>query len=157
MSSEDIHDLLYEIKEFIKKIIPQIVHSELQKIKKELSIEKSREIEEYEIPVLSPEETSRLSLPAIDFFGLSEFLKAVANSDRLKILFALNETSMYFSDIAALTNLGSGPLNHHISKLLNEGLISQERSRGKYFITPRGRRVISLLLKMHELLGGNEK
>jgi len=63
--------------------------------------------------------------------------------------------------------MGPSSLRHHLSRLQSLGFVVQERSRGKYLITPRGIAALILLAYLYrrvieeygikKILGGDEK
>ena len=81
----------------------------------------------------------------LDPIAASKALAALANEGRLYLLKLLFYQGRYFSELEELTSLNPSPLNFHLAKLVNEGLVMQERSRGRYIITPRGRVVLGLI------------
>ncbi len=80
---------------------------------------------------------------------VSELLKYLTHEVRLKILAVLAERgSCQFSELASLVNVkSSSKLSFHLSKLREIGLISVGRG-GLYYITPRGKRVLSKVVEM---------
>ncbi len=80
----------------------------------------------------------------IDPAEVSDAMVVLANPDRIKLLQYLYRQGRYFSELEEKLHLGPSSLRHHLSKLISSGLIEQERSRGKYFITRRG--VAALIL-----------
>lgn len=77
--------------------------------------------------------------------GAAQALTVIANDIRIKILKMLYKEGKYFSDIEQATGLNPSPLNFHLSKLLHAGFIAQERARGRYIITQKGRVVLTLI------------
>ena len=86
----------------------------------------------------------------IDPAEVSDALVTLANPDRIKILQSLYERDRYFSELEENLRLGPSSLRHHLSKLMNGGLITQERSRGKYSITNKGIAALILLSYLYE-------
>jgi len=127
-----------ELRRIIKEVMEKYVNGMMETIIREVN------------RAISEKETTKKHY--VSYQNLATFLKALANEDRLKILFSLKAGSLYFSDLQSITGLGSGPLTHHLSRLQSEGLIIQERSRGKYVISPKGRRTLHFLENLMEVL-----
>ncbi|MGQ4833645.1 MAG: ArsR/SmtB family transcription factor [Candidatus Asgardarchaeia archaeon] len=81
----------------------------------------------------------------LDPVEASKMLSALANDVRLLILKLLFYQGRYFSELEEITGLNPSPLNFHLAKLMEVGLIKQERSRGRYIITNAGQVVIILI------------
>ncbi len=81
----------------------------------------------------------------LDPVEASKMLSALANDIRLLILKLLFYQGRYFSELEEITGLNPSPLNFHLAKLIEAGLIKQERSRGRYVITSAGQVVIILI------------
>jgi len=77
--------------------------------------------------------------------GAAQALTVIANDARIKILKMLYYDGKYFSDIEHETGLNPSPLNFHLTKLMQAGLISQEKARGRYIITQKGKVVLTLI------------
>jgi len=86
----------------------------------------------------------------IDPTEVSDAMVILANPDRIKLLQYLYEKDRYFSELEDYLRLGPSSLRHHLSKLINGGLISQERSRGKYSITRKGVAALILISYLYE-------
>ncbi len=93
----------------------------------------------------------------IDATTVSDSIVVLANPDRIKILKLLYYGDRYFSELEEELGLGPSSLRHHLSKLMEGRLITQERMRGKYSITNRGIAALVLLAYLYErILGGGE-
>ena len=103
--------------------------------------------------------TNRLKklIKKIDPTEVSDAIVVLANPDRIKILQFLYGADRYFSELEEYLRLGPSSLRHHLSKLLNGGLITQERSRGKYSITKRGIAALILIAYLYDKILKNMK
>lgn len=81
----------------------------------------------------------------LDPVEASKTLAALANDIRLLILKLLFYQGRYFSELEEITGLNPSPLNFHLAKLIEAGLVVQERARGRYIITRPGQVIIVLI------------
>ncbi len=81
---------------------------------------------------------------------ISDAMVVLANPDRIRILQFLYEKDRYFSELEEHLRLGPSSLRHHLSKLLDGGLVIQERSRGKYSISKRGVAALILIAYLYD-------
>lgn len=81
---------------------------------------------------------------------VAETLSVLSNPDRLTILKLLYKQDRYFSELEDILEIGPSSLRHHLSRLINAGLVKQERSRGKYAITRRGIAALILSSYLHK-------
>ena len=81
---------------------------------------------------------------------ISDAMVVLANPDRIRILQFLYEKDRYFSELEEYLRLGPSSLRHHLSKLLDGGLVIQERSRGKYSISKRGIAALILIAYLYD-------
>ena len=73
---------------------------------------------------------------------------ALSSPQKVSLLRALlNLESESAASLGAATNLSTGSLYHHLRDLMHAGLIGQA-ARNQYQITPRGQRVLLLLLAL---------
>jgi len=73
---------------------------------------------------------------------------ALSSPQKVGLLRALlGHPSESAADLGAAAHLSTGSLYHHLRDLMHAGLIAQE-SRNRYQITPRGQRVLLLLLAL---------
>lgn len=82
----------------------------------------------------------------------AEILKGLANPIRIMILNRLTEEGLYYTDIEKMTRLPPATLNFHLRMLKSSYLIYQDSSRGKYFITELGERLLELLEQLADTL-----
>jgi len=120
---------------------------EVKRLKQEIEELKRRE-------GIRPE---RKSVMEIDPELLAEFFSVFSSPERILILKLLWERDRYFSEFESVLGLGPSSLRHHLSKLQRFGLVIQERARGKYVISQRGREVYSFILEAYNrfLRGGS--
>lgn len=126
---------LDEIKELLIKLAIRI-----ERLEEEVARLKSR---------LHGEETKREEASDIDPEALAEFLSVLSSPERILILKLLSERDRYFSELEEELGLGPSSLRHHLSKLMSSGLVVQERARGKYKISERGRVVFRVLVDLY--------
>jgi biotin operon repressor len=72
---------------------------------------------------------------------LVSFFKALADSNRLKIIGLLAEKSYSVEELAALLNLKPSTVSHHLSKLSEAGLV-QSRAESYYSVYQLDRKVL---------------
>lgn len=84
------------------------------------------------------------TIKTFDTGNLANLLGTLASPERLEILKFLNEAGRYYTDIGEKVDLGPSSLKFHLGKLKDNDLINQERSRGKYFITEKGKSALRL-------------
>ncbi|MCR8433280.1 MAG: ArsR family transcriptional regulator [Candidatus Korarchaeota archaeon] len=88
---------------------------------------------------------------------LAEFFGVLSSPERIMILELLWERDRYFTELESILELGPSSLKHHLSKLQRFNLVLQERSRGKYVISDKGKEVYSLIVDVHKKFLQGEK
>lgn len=83
---------------------------------------------------------------------MSEILEPVSNNQRLDILRAVAFETKCFSAFSELTGLRGGNLLFHLQKLMDSGLILQQRERGDYMITEKGFKILLGLQEIYSSL-----
>jgi DNA-binding transcriptional ArsR family regulator len=84
--------------------------------------------------------------PAYDIEKLvNHVFKPLSHPIRLMILVELNKSSLGFSDLSEKTGTRGGHLLFHLDQLIETGLVVQNRKKGDYNISYRGRDVLSSL------------
>jgi DNA-binding transcriptional ArsR family regulator len=83
---------------------------------------------------------------------MSEILEPVSNNQRLEILRAVAFETKSFSAFSGLTGLRGGNLLFHLQKLMDNGLILQQRERGDYMITEKGFKILQGLQEIYSSL-----
>ncbi|MCW4021399.1 MAG: winged helix-turn-helix domain-containing protein [Candidatus Bathyarchaeota archaeon] len=76
---------------------------------------------------------------------LAGTFKAMAYPQRIRILQALSEKGMYFSELSKLTGLKTTALNNNLNILMDAELIMQEHRRGRYLATETGKQMLQTL------------
>ena len=89
---------------------------------------------------------------ALDPLDIENDLKILASKERLYILKLLFREGKYFTELEEYTGLNPSPLTFHLSKLMEAGFISQEKTRGRYLITTKGRVALMLLGYLHQFM-----
>ena len=79
---------------------------------------------------------------------IHKILSSLSSKVRLRILRVLWQESLQFSEIEENISIKGGHLQFHIGKLKEEGLVKQEKNRGKYLITQKGRKIIVIINKI---------
>jgi len=121
--------------------------SEIEKLKREIAELKRQRKVEYE-------ERPRIDVnPEL----LAEFFSVFSSPERIMILKLLWERDRYFSEFESVLGLGPSSLRHHLSKLQRFGLVLQERARGKYVISERGRDVYLFIVDAYNRFLRGEK
>lgn len=82
----------------------------------------------------------------------ADILSTLASPERLQILKLLKKKGRYYTELSKKVGLGPSSLKFHLGKLKTANLITQERSRGKYFITEKGETAIRLAAYLGTLL-----
>jgi len=76
---------------------------------------------------------------------IAKLFLALSSPIRIKILRALWKDDRYFLEIAEMLNILHSAAHFHLKKLSEQGLVSQERDRGKYVITQAGKKALELI------------
>lgn len=76
---------------------------------------------------------------------IAKLFLALSSPIRIKILKALQKEDRYFLEIAEILGILHSAAHFHLKKLTEQGLVAQERGRGKYVITPAGERALGLI------------
>ncbi|WP_287589002.1 cobalamin-dependent protein [Candidatus Borrarchaeum sp.] len=80
-----------------------------------------------------------------------KILSSLSNKVRLRVLMALWQKPLHFSEIEEVISVKGGHLQFHVGKLKNEGLIEQKKNRGKYSVTQKGKKVIMITSQLSSL------
>lgn len=169
---EEIERLRMEIERLKKKVLAKeaekvkikIVGEEqkpawLEKQAKEISdigrwvISEIREAIREQIDAVSEGLRERVILvDMLDPLEIENDLKILASKERLYILKLLFREGKYFTELEEHTGLNPSPLTFHLSKLIENGFIFQEKTRGRYLITTKGRIALMLLGYLHQFM-----
>ncbi|MBS3793277.1 MAG: winged helix-turn-helix transcriptional regulator [Candidatus Thorarchaeota archaeon] len=76
---------------------------------------------------------------------LADLITPLANEDRIKIIRALGNEPMTFTELESLVNKKGGALKHHLDQLIHEGYVVRKRVRGHYLVTVKGNLVHRML------------
>lgn len=98
------------------------------------------------------EENIRKAVEQFDAGNTADILSTLSSPERLEILRFLNKGGRYYTEIGEKVELGPSSLKFHLGKLKSEKLVEQERSRGKYFITEKGKSAIRLAAYLGRIL-----
>jgi ArsR family transcriptional regulator len=71
-----------------------------------------------------------------DITALSDFFKIMADSTRLKIVWALDQHEMCVNDIAALLDMTKSAVSHQLSVLKDANLVKNRREGRVVFYSP---------------------
>lgn len=80
-------------------------------------------------------------------------LKALDDRQRLKILSALREQPCRGKDLSELTGLSAATVSHHMSTLLNAGLVTLEKQGTQILYRPNASALSAFLHRLGKLLG----
>ena len=75
----------------------------------------------------------------------STILSALSDQTRLRMLKELEKEPLRQSDLSELTNTKGGTFKHHMSILMEQGLVRQEGVRERYMLTFAGREALKLV------------
>jgi len=79
-----------------------------------------------------------------DIRQIANVMSALGNEHRIKILEELSWGGMYASDFQeSLKDISPSTLSSHLDVLQEAGLVVQEKSRGRYLISMKGRLAIN--------------
>jgi len=126
--------------------IEREIDETLKEIEREAELKESSEID-YES---ARADLFRELIVKLNPSEVAETLSVLSNPDRLTILKLLYERDRYFSELEDILEIGPSSLRHHLSRLIDAGLVRQERSRGKYIITRRGIAALILSSYLHK-------
>ncbi|MCD6491610.1 MAG: ArsR family transcriptional regulator [Candidatus Njordarchaeia archaeon] len=178
MSSEDVKNILKTIKELsrelkeVKKeimllkkqrrnerreiVITQgeediygIIEGTLKEVEEEIGSISKATPEEKKIKTADKFKELERIIDNIDPAQAADALGVLANSDRIRLLQILRQRERYFGELEEILHMGPSSLRHHLSRLQSLGFVVQERSRGKYLITPRGIAALILLAYLY--------
>ncbi len=94
-----------------------------------------------------------ISSSKVEVRTYAEILKGLANPIRIMILNKLaKEGELYYTEIQKITGLPPATLNFHLRTLKSSYLIYQDSSRGKYFITELGKKLLETLKQLANAL-----
>jgi len=85
--------------------------------------------------------------------GLSALFKALADDNRVKIIYALSREELCVCDVAAVSGTNLATASHHLRFLRNLGLV-RHRKEGKFVYYSLGSRDIGVLLEAAMKLSG---
>lgn len=80
----------------------------------------------------------------LDIGKTADVLSVLASPERLQILRLLEGKGRYYTELEEALGIGPSSLRHHLGKLKSAELVHQERSRGKYLITQKGKNALLL-------------
>ena len=80
-------------------------------------------------------------------------LKALDDRQRLRILLALREQPCRGKDLSELTGLSAATVSHHMSALLNAGLVTLEKQGTQILYRPNAQTMRTFLRRLEDLLG----
>ena len=168
---EEIERLRMEIERLKKKVLtkeagkvkikiveeekPKEVERHVEKISDigKWIIDEIREAIKEQIDTVSEGLKERVVLvDTLDPLEIENDLKILASKERLYILKLLFREGKYFTELEEHTGLNPSPLTFHLSKLIEGGFVSQEKTRGRYLITTKGRVALMLLGYLHQFM-----
>ncbi len=75
---------------------------------------------------------------AVPASKIADLVTPLANADRIRIVRALIDKPMTFTEIEDLIGKRGGALKHHLDQLIQERYVVRESVRGRYLATVRG-------------------
>jgi|Deesub1362B_J571_1020462.scaffolds.fasta_scaffold00683_14 DNA-binding HxlR family transcriptional regulator len=84
-----------------------------------------------------------------------KYLKAISKNGLLPIFFILNEQPLNFSKIMFEVKLNPGVVDRQLKTLIQYKLV--ERKGTDYYITEKGRKVLSILEEIFRIIGEQEE
>lgn len=81
----------------------------------------------------------------------ADFLKTLANSNRLVILSRLLDEEMCVGDLEKNLNISQSALSQHLSRMRAEGLVATRRESQQIFYRIKDKRVEEILLLTYKL------
>lgn len=96
------------------------------------------------------------ALQTFDAGKTAAILNSLSSPERLNILRFLRENGRYYTDIGEEVGVGPSSLKFHLEKLKEKGLVAQERPRGKYLITEKGKAAIRLTAYLGKTLSSGD-
>lgn len=85
----------------------------------------------------------------VDTKYAASVMSALGNEHRLKVLDVLSSGGLYSSDLQEnLDGIAASTLSNHLDVLEDVGLITQERTRGRYLITVSGRLAVNMAYEL---------
>jgi DNA-binding HxlR family transcriptional regulator len=104
---------------------------------------------------------SKLASPHPDFDLIARHHKILASSTRLRVLSALESSSLSFTDLMRSLGLNPKTLSSGLSLMADSGLVRKSYPYHVYVITPLGRRILReqvlALWESLQLMGGFER
>jgi len=161
---KEIERLKMELEKLKEKVLAKEAEKEerpakLEKRAEEISdigrwiIDEIREAIREQIDTVSEGLKERVVLvDTLDPLEIENDLKILASKERLYILKLLFREGKYFTELEEHTGLNPSPLTFHLSKLIEGGFVSQEKTRGRYLITTKGRVALMLLGYLHQFM-----
>ncbi|WP_204602306.1 ArsR/SmtB family transcription factor [Paremcibacter congregatus] len=86
----------------------------------------------------------------------ADFLKTMANSNRLVILSRLMDGEMCVGDLEKNLNISQSALSQHLSRMRSEGMVSTRRESQQIFYRIKDERVAHLLKLTYDLFCRDE-
>lgn len=83
-----------------------------------------------------------LTSPHPDFDAIARLHKTLASSTRLKVLSALESSSLSFTDLMRALGLNPKTLSSGLNLMADSGLVRKSYPYRVYVITPLGRRIL---------------
>jgi DNA-binding transcriptional ArsR family regulator len=101
-------------------------------------------IENKDSKKVSQKESTKINIESL-VDQMAGAMKALAYPQRIRILQALSQKGMYFSELSEMTGLKTTALNSNLNILMDAELITQEHKKGRYVATETGKQLLSTL------------
>ena len=89
-------------------------------------------------------------------FQAADFLKTLANSNRLVILTRLLAEEMCVGDLEKNLNISQSALSQHLSRMRAEGIVATRRESQQIFYRIKDERVAKMLRVTYDIFCGEE-
>lgn len=139
-----------ENRKMIQELAEQVKH-----FQEFVGIVNNKELNEAESHLLVSQESISIDEIVFSEEKIHKILSSLSNKVRLRILRVLWQEALQFSEIEENISVKGGHLQFHIGKLKDEGLVKQEKNRGKYIITHKGRKIIAIINQIALLVDKN--
>jgi methylmalonyl-CoA mutase cobalamin-binding domain/chain len=136
-----------ENRKMIQELAEQVKH-----FQEYIGVVNNKEMKETNSHVLVSQESIDTDKIVFSEKKIHKILSSLSNKVRLRILRVLWQKAFQFSEIEENISVKGGHLQFHIGKLKEEGLVKQEKNRGKYLITQKGRKIIEIINQIASLV-----
>ncbi len=127
-----------------RKMIQELAE-QVKNFQEFVGVVNNKELKKAESHLLVSQESINIDEIVLSEEKIHKILSSLSNIVRLRILRMLWQEALQFSEIEENILVKGGHLQFHIGKLKDEGLVTQEKNRGKYLITEKGRKIFAII------------